>query len=143
MSALQHQLSLGYLCGVCGDPYDQPQPRDNEAGGPYGNGIITRQYQQGQTIQVTVDLTAQHKGWFEFRICPTNNPKTIATHACLDQYLLPLSDGSGTRLNGIAASQIYVVSLTLPADLTCSQCVLQWKYHTGQCAFHTYPIFSR
>ena len=24
------------LCGVCGDPYDQPRPRDNELGGRWG-----------------------------------------------------------------------------------------------------------
>ena len=32
----------GGKCGVCGDPWDSPQPRDNEGGGRYGKGTITR-----------------------------------------------------------------------------------------------------
>ena len=46
-------------CGLCGDPY--PGPRENEPGGKYANGIITRKYQEGQVIEVYVQLTANHK----------------------------------------------------------------------------------
>ena len=46
-------------CGLCGDPF--PGPRDNEPGGKYANGIITRKYQEGQVIEVYVQLTANHK----------------------------------------------------------------------------------
>ena len=40
-------------CGICGDPWDEKQPRKNEAGGKYGKGIITEHYSEGQvsTIQ--------------------------------------------------------------------------------------------
>lgn len=40
------------MCGVCGDPWDKPPPRDNEDGGKYGTGIITRTYTPGQVSDV-------------------------------------------------------------------------------------------
>ena len=74
---------------------------------------------------------ANHKGWFEFRLCPNNDVNQRVTQQCLDRYLLRLSDGSGTRL-GITSSMYDVnTRLRLPEGLTCSQCVLQWKYNTG------------
>ena len=32
-------------------------------------------YSIGQRISVAADITANHKGYFEFRLCPHNNPK--------------------------------------------------------------------
>ena len=81
-------------CGVCGDP--NQGPKDNEAGGRYATGTIARAYSMGEVIDVTLDVTADHKGWFEFRLCPNNNPAKAITHACLNQNVLPIV-GSGTR----------------------------------------------
>ena len=56
----------------------------------------------------------------------------IITHDCLNQNLLVLADGT-TRYKGpLNAKKLYVVKARLPAGLTCSQCVLQWKYHAGK-----------
>ena len=49
----------GGRCGLCGDPYQGP--REHEAGGKYANGIIVETYMQGGTIEVDVDITANHK----------------------------------------------------------------------------------
>ncbi|KAG8199109.1 hypothetical protein JTE90_016246 [Oedothorax gibbosus] len=119
-------------CGVCGDPYNVPQPRPNEAGGKFGLGIIVRNYTEGQDIKVTVDLTANHLGYFEFKICPNNNPKSIVSQNCLDKYLLRMSDGTGTRflVNSDHLGPIGIW-LKLPPGLTCKQCVLQWEYIGG------------
>lgn len=84
----------GGKCGICGDPYNQPQPRDHEAGGKYASGIITRQYTVGQLIDVDVEITANHKGWFEFRICPNNDVKKAATQTCFDKYLLKFANNA-------------------------------------------------
>ena len=51
-------------CGVCGDDYNDPQPRANENGGKYGQGVIAATYTQGQVIEVIVQITAHHKGIF-------------------------------------------------------------------------------
>ncbi|GFN82958.1 hypothetical protein PoB_000946400 [Plakobranchus ocellatus] len=118
-------------CGICGDAFQQPQPRDNESGGKYGLGIISRTYTQGQEVTFKVMITANHFGWFEFRLCPDGSPTTPVTEACLNKYLLQLADGSGTRFNLGSARHAVSVRLRLPADVTCAQCVVQWKWHAG------------
>jgi len=129
----QHQYEVnGGKCGICGDPYEEPQPRKHEGGGLYGRGIITGEYQSGSVIDVQVEITASHLGYFEFRLCPQNNPLVPATQECLDQYLLPLADGSGYRHPVPNFNKgMHNIRLRLPQNLTCRQCVLQWHYNTG------------
>ncbi|XP_055940722.1 uncharacterized protein LOC129971181 isoform X2 [Argiope bruennichi] len=118
----------GGKCGICGDAWDAPKPRPNEAGGIYGKGIIVGNYKPGQEVKSIVELTANHKGFFEFKLCPHNDPKTVATQDCLDQYLLELADGSGIKYYPSTRTGKFVVNLRLPQHLTCSQCVFQWTY---------------
>lgn len=50
-----HQKAVvGGNCGVCGDSYSQPVPRDNEIGGRYYRGIITGRYTSGSVIILDV-----------------------------------------------------------------------------------------
>lgn len=48
---------------------------------------------------MTVEITANHNGWFEFRLCPHNDPSTPVTQDCLDQHLLHFTNDSGTSYN--------------------------------------------
>ena len=84
-----------------------------------------------QILDIDVELTANHIGYFEFRICPNNDPKKVATQECLDRYLLPLADGSGTKVPVPSNKNRYQIAVKLPEGLTCTQCVLQWHYNTG------------
>ncbi|XP_063399680.1 uncharacterized protein LOC134684322 [Mytilus trossulus] len=118
----------GGKCGVCGDPWNEAH--DNEAGGKYANGIVTGHYKSGQTIEVKVQVTATHLGYFEFRLCPVNNPRQPATQACLDRYVLQQPSGQ-TKFYEPGAIGTYTVHLVLPQGLSCKQCVLQWKWNTG------------
>ncbi|CAG2215501.1 unnamed protein product [Mytilus edulis] len=121
--------SNGGKCGVCGDPYQGPYP--NEAGGIYAKGIIARTYRSGQDIPVKIQITANHLGWHEFRLCVNNNISKKITHDCLDKHLLITSDTGLTRTKFSANSGIKELTLQLPKDLVCSQCVLQWKWRTA------------
>lgn len=38
-----------------------------------------------QTIDVEIELTANHKGRFEMYLCPNNNNKYEATQSCLER----------------------------------------------------------
>ncbi|KAL3228844.1 hypothetical protein MRX96_023745 [Rhipicephalus microplus] len=78
-----HWQQNGGKCGVCGDPWHQRMPRNNEAGGKYAKGIIVRRYKRGDVMKASVQLTANHRGFFEFRLCPVNNPKVAATDECM------------------------------------------------------------
>lgn len=129
----QHQYETnGGKCGVCGDPYDAPQPRDNEGGGKYSSGIISKCFEKtASVIEVKVQLTANHLGYFEFRLCEHNDPFTPVTQECLDEHVLSLPDDEGSRYYIGPELGEYTVQLQLPENVQCSQCVLQWKYNTG------------
>lgn len=123
---VQYELNEG-KCGVCGDPWNERTPRAHEDFGTYGKGIITGNYTNGQVFNVSVQLTAAHLGYFEFRLCPHRNISEPVTQDCLDKFPLPLADNSGTKylittMNG----GWHNYSLRLPQNVTCQKCVLQW-----------------
>ena len=76
----------------------EQQPRSNENGGCFGStGVIVKRYRPGSVIEVGVELTANHQGFFEFRLCPLNNQTTPETDECFDQNLLELAETNGTK----------------------------------------------
>ncbi|CAG9129586.1 unnamed protein product [Plutella xylostella] len=123
-----HQWSVnGGRCGVCGDAYDSPTPRAHELGGTYGQGDIVASYRPGASLRAVVDLTASHKGYWEFRLCPD---PLANQQDCFDKYLLQLEHG-GTKYYPTEGSTKYAVTYKLPEGLICEHCVLQWKYTAG------------
>jgi len=131
-----HQFSpaIGGRCGICGDAWDA-SPREHEApGGRFANGLIVRTYQPGEEIQVTVKVTANHKGYFTFRLCRNNDIQQDPDQSCFEgaggllqvapsgDYRFPVSTAMG---NGAIE-----VSLRLP-QWECDQCILQWTYTAG------------
>ena len=132
---LQTQWGINHgKCGICGNSYSQPQPRDYEAGGRYATGTIVKHYREGQVISTTSELTVNHGGWLEFRICPNNNIQKEATQQCLDHHVLALRNGSTRYYFPKGSGRNITVELVLPRGLTCTQCVLQWLWNTGECA---------
>ena len=120
-------------CGECGDQWSLPQPRPNDEGGKYGNGIVVATYKQGDIISVDVELTVNHGGWMEFRLCADKTSATqLVTQECLDKHLLQLTDGTtqyDLGRNANAVSGTVSLQLRLPAGVSCQYCVLQmyWK----------------
>lgn len=132
------QVSNGYKCGVCGDNFLQPRPRNNELGGKYGSsGIIPRSYQAGDIIPLAVQITAHHLGYFEFRLCQYDGGLEDDQCFISDESLLTFTDGS-TRyyitsqfpLRPGKMGYWYELEAHLP-DIECEHCVLQWRYHCG------------
>jgi len=121
----------GGKCGICGDPWDTKQPRPNEAGGMFGNGVVVRKYEMNQVIKVRIELTANHMGYFEFRICPNNALKKPASQMCLDKHILRQQNLNGPRYFPGPGSKVFEMHYQLPKDLTCRQCVFQWRYVAG------------
>ena len=119
---------------MCGDPYNS-SPRENEPGGKYANGIIVRSYKAGQIIEVSIELTANHKGYFQFKLCVNDDPTRVVGQTCFDQYILPVVlDGTEFQKfmvpnkNGYQALKMKV---QLPPNIQCRNCVFQWKYNAG------------
>ncbi|XP_069121891.1 uncharacterized protein [Argopecten irradians] len=116
------------MCGICGDPYQQ-HPRDNEAGGKYATGTVSRHYKTGDVVTFSVDVTANHEGYFEFRLCPADD---VVTQACLDRYTVPVIGHSDGRYHLKAHENgIIDMKVKLPTGLACDRCLLQWRYRTG------------
>lgn len=117
-------------CGVCGDPFGGR--REHEAGGKYATGTIAKTYSMGQVIEAKVDITANHKGNFKFKICPNNDPSRVVTQECLDRYpLMAVTQGSYTYNLDSRRNKMFKVKLQLPEGVICTQCVLQWVYTAG------------
>ncbi|XP_021375798.1 uncharacterized protein LOC110464755 [Mizuhopecten yessoensis] len=116
-----------HRCGICGDAFDNKN-RPNEAGGRFAQGYISRTYyhDKSKLINVTVDIKANIGGYFEFRLCPNNDVRKTITQECLDKNHLVIS-GHGYRLY-VERDTVYDLQLKIPEDLTCTQCVLQWKW---------------
>ncbi|CAF0918643.1 unnamed protein product [Adineta ricciae] len=123
----------GGKCGICGEPYDRAA-KLFEKGGRLYLGKVVQTYAQGQQIEVKVKLSANHQGYFEFRLCSVdNNPDADATQECLDNHLLTVIDSNSTKHSDIYrhGSGMITVRVQLPSNLACQHCVFQWKYTTG------------
>lgn len=99
-------------------------------GGKYGKGIIVRKYRTGSVIPIEVELTANHFGYFEFRVCPLTFRDEDADQECLDKYILEGENGT-TRYYPGPGNQIFESYYKLPDGLQCSHCVFQWRYIAG------------
>lgn len=117
-------------CGICGEDY--AAPKKFEKGGEYYRGYIVRTYSANQNIDAVVEITANHKGFFEFRLCNVDDiPEGEATQECLDKTIL--SDKNGrTKIPVTGASPSkFLESLVIPEGFQCKHCVLQWAYTAG------------
>ncbi|XP_044755285.1 uncharacterized protein LOC123314213 [Coccinella septempunctata] len=131
--AIQWEQNSG-KCGVCGDAYHLENPRPHEAGGTYAKGIISRHYSVGQEVDIEIELTANHYGHFEFFLCPNNNPTQEATPDCLKRYPLYIAGTKDFRYvipEDGKKKAVFRYRVQLPPYVTCTQCVIQWSYYTG------------
>ncbi|KAF5297118.1 hypothetical protein FQA39_LY02698 [Lamprigera yunnana] len=115
-------------CGTCGDSYGDPVPRVNENTGTYGLGYISASYPSGSAINVTIKLTANHKGEFSYSLCKMIDSTKPDEESCFEDLLL----SNGEKLHKITSNDYDVVDVVqLPVDVTCKHCVLRWNYRTG------------
>lgn len=127
-SNVQWNINKG-KCGVCGDNYLDSTPRSHELGGRFGEGVIVRTYNSGTELPVSVQLTANHRGYFEFQLCNLDN--SGETEACFAQTQLRLTNGSDRYVLPTAKPDWFAVSLQIPSGYRCNHCVLQWTYVAG------------
>ncbi|KAF0689371.1 Aste57867_19176 [Aphanomyces stellatus] len=118
--------------GVCGDPYSGV--REHETGGTYGlfptlgAKAIGACYTPGQTLDLQVQVTANHMGYFTFGLCKLNGKSDKETEECFQSLAQPNGQEQWPVPSG---NQIFNMQYTLPAGVTCdgdSHCVLRWQY---------------
>jgi len=131
---VQWSPTVGGKCGVCGDPWTEKVPRSHETGGLFGDGLKGRRYTPGQIIDVEVELTANHRGYFEMRLCPLTNLLTIETQECFNGYPLMVEGLSSPRYTipeSTGKQAILNYHVKLPDGITCTHCVIQWIYYAA------------
>lgn len=132
---VQTQWSLnGGRCGECGDPWNYERPRPNEEGGYYGRGIIGQTYVSGQIVRMTVQITANHYGFFIFKLCPKQSAQELVTQDCFNSHNLTIINGDSTGLRYLVEEEVefHFPVIQLPDDISCENCVIQWTYVTGK-----------
>ena len=108
------------LYGVCGDPSDAVQ--EHSAGGVHDRGV-RRNYRRGDTIQVQVNVTSFHQGFFDIELCSTY-PETEECFKSINQYSIDNTSPEG-------GNPTYFFPVKLPDNTTCERCVLRWFWVTN------------
>ena len=98
-------------CGVCGDSFAQPKPRSHELFGAFvaKPPVVTATYSRGQTVDVQVELTANHGGFFVFQLCSadTQQPGLEVSEQCLEENTLTIvNQGQSTPATAVDGAQI-------------------------------------
>ena len=122
----------GGKCGLCGDAFNAEVKEHEAPGGKFATGTIVREYTMGQTIDVSVEVTANHRGSFTFRLCRAPSADQDPSQECLDQHLLTTgSNGEQEWVLNSDSTKMYDLQVDLPQDYECQQCVLQWTWRAA------------
>lgn len=127
---MQKQTQNGGKCGLCGDDYSLSQPRPNEIGGKFGQGVIVKSFVGVNFAEINVRITANHLGYFRFDLCNLDEFGG-ESEECFAKYPLQFSDGSEKLQIGSKTGDIEA-SVALPNGLSCQHCVLRWTYTAGE-----------
>ncbi|KAF0688312.1 hypothetical protein As57867_019996, partial [Aphanomyces stellatus] len=118
-----------------GDPYSGV--REHETGGTYGvfptqgAKAIGACYTPGSTVDITVQLTANHMGHFTFGLCKLNGKHDKETEECFQTLAQPDGQQQWPVPSG---NDFFTMKYTLPKGVTCdgdAHCVLRWSYTGG------------
>lgn len=120
-----------------------------------------RNYFPGSTIDILVDIVANHGGTFEYQLCWRDQPDQRETEECFESLVLvkqkdidssgPTSETSielSSEKPELAADQddensyayeldpnrgsgSFAMSVQLPANRTCEHCILRWHWRTA------------
>lgn len=94
----------------------------------------TRNYFPGSSIDLMVDIVANHGGTFVFEMCWRDNWSVRETEACFEPLKLSgrhanKNDEEGDyELDPSRGSGVYTMSVDLPANRTCENCILRWHW---------------
>ncbi|RQM18689.1 hypothetical protein B5M09_011989 [Aphanomyces astaci] len=118
--------------GICGDRYSGK--RLHETGGEFAKfpqlreKVIGACYAPGSTMDLQVQLTANHMGYFEFGLCKLNSLNDKETEDCFKTLVQPNGEKDWKLPAG---NKVFNMQYMLPDGVSCdgdSHCVLRWHY---------------
>ena len=116
-------------CGVCGDAYHlKPGKALYTHPGKYATKTITKTYKEGQEIEVLVDVTSNHQGYFRFSVGKIGTPPITQEKLT---HILKQPNGKTKWYINSHGNDVFKIKLKLPRGLTCDHCVMQWWWHVG------------
>ncbi|KAH9495280.1 hypothetical protein Btru_016285 [Bulinus truncatus] len=122
----------GGRCGICGDSWSGSRDYERPSGSFVQHKVIPKTYGERDVIDIQLVITASHMGWNEFRICDVAKSGGVeATQECLNQNVLADVNGRTRFYFETDRKGLYEFEVALPVGLTCSHCVLQWKWKCG------------
>lgn len=145
-----HCLNQGGICGTTGNSnYNTPL---NTFGDPMPVNIQAN-LQQGQEIDLSMVITAHHKGHIEYKACAIQ-PGEVPTQDCFDAhplefvedkiYNFPKDTNYPERAYIPTTGNDYTHTFKLPADLNGNLVLIQWVYVTANSClppgYHDYPF---
>ena len=75
-------------------------------------------------MDIFKQITANHLGYIEFRLCNVDNWLTDATQECLNKTVLKIASTNDVRYPVDPDLKTVEYKLDLPVDFTCEHCVL-------------------
>lgn len=126
-------------CGVCGDPYDGD--RLHETGNLMALNESSRNYFPGSSVDLMVEIVANHGGKFKFEICWRDKLEIKETEECFMPLKLSNAKGASNlddnnsdheyNLDPNGGTGIYTMSVDLPNNKTCEHCILRWHWKSA------------
>lgn len=98
----------------------------------------TRSFYPGSSIDVMIEVVANHGGNFKFEMCWRDEWTDIETEDCFES--LDLSGREEEEdpvkrrtydLDSRAGTGTFSMSLELPVNRTCENCILRWHWRSG------------
>lgn len=110
----------------------------------------TRNYFPGSSVDVMIEIVANHGGAFNFEMCWRDSWATKETEDCFEPLKLSdsmatkenrvgsgrggggaSSDGGGFELEPERGTGFFTMSLDLPNNRTCENCILRWHWKSA------------
>ncbi|ROT74831.1 chitin binding-like protein [Penaeus vannamei] len=94
--------------------------------------LSRNEYPAGGLLMVLASVPAGVKGFFKFYLCLDDD---AGQEECLNKKSLQLADGSGDTfdLSKVVKEGSYEIPLTIPDDVTCDTCSVQWHVEVEDC----------
>lgn len=101
-----------------------------------------RNYFPGASIDLMIDVVANHGGQFVFEICWRDNLDVIETEDCFESLKLSGNNidvddedksypGLSYELDAAKGTGLYTMSVDLPLNRTCEHCIFRWHWRSA------------
>jgi hypothetical protein len=96
----------------------------------------TRNFFPGSSIDLMIEIVANHGGNFNFEMCWRNEWDTIETEDCFESLRISGKNDSDDdaydyELDASQGTGIYTMSVDLPPNRTCERCILRWHWRSA------------